>query len=105
MFLRKLTWAYRLLRSRTYVLLTDKAAVVNIPLADVNTFENSMLLAGQAASIAEFMRRLEDLKGEHEQAIALIAHRQRHSRKSTPVAKTGRGNAARTQVRKTTKKK
>lgn len=76
MFLKKLEWAYRLLRSRTYVVLTDKSAVVNIPLAKVDSFENSLLLAGQASSLATFKDKLEDLISEHEQAIRLLNHRQ-----------------------------
>lgn len=105
MFLKKLEWAFRLMRSRTYVLLTDKAAVVNVPLADVNTFENSLLLAGQAASLAEFIRRLEELKSEHEDAIQLIAHRQRHSNSGAPSNAPRRNSTSRAKTSKTTKKK
>lgn len=75
MGIEKLKWALRLLRSRTYVLLTDKEAVVSIPLADIDSFENQFLLSAQTASLQEFRSRLEDLIGEHEQAIQLLAHR------------------------------
>lgn len=76
MFQERLKWALKLLQSRTFVVLLDKSSVVNIPLANINSFENQLLLAAQTAALQEFRSRLEDLIREHEEAISLLAHRQ-----------------------------
>lgn len=101
MFYEKLKWAYRLLRSRTYVILTDKSSVVSIPLVNIEAMENQFLLAGQTASLQEFRSRLEDLIGEHEQAIALLARRQ--GDKQVYRKRTQPAPKPRNKVRKTTK--
>lgn len=98
MVIEKFKWALRLFKSHTFLVLTDKASVVNIPLAHIDSFENQFLLSAQTASLVEFKSRLEDLISEHEQAIKLLAHRQSQKRKAQ--AETAR----RRQVRKTTKK-
>lgn len=84
MFTDKMKWVYRLLRSRTYVLLLDKGCVVNIPLTNINSFESTLLLSAQTAALYEFKSRLEGLIGEHEDAITLLAHRQGVQSKAAP---------------------
>jgi len=58
MFTQKLKWVYRLLRSRTYIILLDKSAVVNIPLINIDSFENQFLLGAQTSSLNDFRSRL-----------------------------------------------
>lgn len=100
----RLKWAFRLMRSKTYVVLTDKSSVVNIPITSLDSFENTLLLAAQTASLQEFASRLEDLISEHEQAIELIARRQGEKPKASSKAKTT-GNKSGSKVRKTAKKR
>lgn len=95
--LDKIKWMWRVLRSKTFVVMTDRGAVVSIPLHDINTFENQLLMAAQAASLSDFKHRLEDLIGEHEDAIKLLSHRQSASK----TAKTEKSGG--TKVRKSTK--
>lgn len=70
--MQKLQWIFRLIKSRTYVLLTDNGAVVSIPLTEVNTFKNYHLLAAQTASLQEFKVKLDEVITLHEQAIDRI---------------------------------
>lgn len=101
MFVEKLKWAVRLLKSNTFVILLDKTAVVNIPIVDVNKFENQLLLAGQTAALQEFKVRLEELISEHEEAIALLAYRTSVQTKNVPKKKTTKRSTVGTKVRKT----
>lgn len=99
MILEKLKWAYRLLRSRTFLVLTDKASVVSIPLVDIQAHESVFLLSAQTASLQEFKSRLEDLINEHEEAIQLLAYRKGVSKASSAKKSNG------TKVRRSTKKR
>ncbi len=71
----KIGLAVSLLRSKTYVLLTDDKAVVSIPLVDMTKFDNILLLTAQAAALDEFQSRLADLALEHEQHVELLTNR------------------------------
>ena len=73
--INKLTWIYRLLRSRSYMIILDKESMVSIPVMDINKLENQFLLGAQTASLMEFKVRLEDVIREHEEAIRLLSHR------------------------------
>ena len=73
--LDKLVWAFRLLRSRSFVLLTDKQSVVMLPLADVNKMERLFIISSQTTSLYEFKERLEEVIDEHEQAAELLLRR------------------------------
>jgi hypothetical protein len=99
MLTEKLRWAYKLLRSKTFVVLLDKQSVVFMPLVDLEAFENQFILAAQTASLHQFKERLEGLIREHEEAIQLLAHRE--SNKQTPTKR----QANRTNVQKKTTKK
>lgn len=95
----KLKWAYKLLRSRSYVILTDKEAMVSIPLMDIEKFESQFLLGAQTASLLEFQTRLGDTIREHEEASRLLAHRQGVKRQAKEKVH------GKSKVRKTTKTK
>lgn len=101
MLFDKLKWAYRLLFTRTFVILTDKSAAVSIPIVDPNAFESILLLTAQTHALMEFKSRLEDLIGEHEEAVKLLSRRQGVSGNSTPRKRAT--SASKTKVRKTTK--
>lgn len=95
----KLRWMIRFWKSRTYVVLLDREAVVSIPLTSVDSFENQFLLSAQTASLMEFKGRLEDVIREHEQAIQLLSHRQSVKQKAKKEARNSNN------VQKTTKAK
>jgi hypothetical protein len=88
--MRKLLWAWRLLWTDTYVVLTDKAAVINVPSGDPDSYENIMLLAAQTAALQNFRFRLEDLVREHEEAVLLLTRRneQKRTTRGTGVRKS-----------------
>ena len=79
----KLKWAYKLLRSNTYVVLTDKDSVVNIPLTKLDTFENIFLVSAQAASLKDFKNRLEGVIKEHGEVINHLAREKKTPRKKS----------------------
>jgi hypothetical protein len=72
MNLEKLKWMWRLLNSKTYLVLTDKASIVNIPLTRIDSFKNRFLLSAQTSALQEVYSRLGDLIREHEQAVELL---------------------------------
>lgn len=71
----KLRIMFDILRSNSYVVLTDKNAVVSIPLMDMSKFTNVMLLSSQTAALLEFQARLTSLIAEHKQEIQLLKRR------------------------------
>lgn len=78
--LERLKWALRVLRTRSYVVLTDTRSVVNIPMFDQETLDDQMILAAQTASLENFKTRLEDLIREHKEAVSLLSYRQKQAR-------------------------
>lgn len=88
MILERLKWALRILNSDTYVVLTDKSAVVNIPLMNPDSIQNVILLSAQTASLNEFKDRLEDTIHEHEDAIELLLRQRRQPYTRKKNAKT-----------------
>lgn len=95
--LEKLKWAFRILNSDAYVVLTDKSAVVNIPMMNPDSIQNVILLSAQTASLSEFKDRLEDSINEHEDAIKLLLRQ----RRQPPVHKK---NATTTKASKPTRR-
>ncbi len=77
---RRMQWAWRLLWTRTYVVLTDTSAVINVPAEDPDSFDNIMLLAAQTAALQNFKFSLEDLVREHEEAVQLLTRRNEQKR-------------------------
>lgn len=73
--MEKLKLILSILRTKSYVILTDDRAVASIPVVDIDTFDNVLLLSGQTAALQEFQARLYDLIIEHEEAIDLLARR------------------------------
>lgn len=94
----KLRWAWKLLRSRAYVVVLDRDAGVFIPLFDVESFENQFLLASQRRALEEIKTRLEGVIKEHDVAAELLSHR-----KNGGVAEKGQAKDA-NKVRKASKK-
>lgn len=91
----KLKWAYRLLRTNTYVVLTDKESAVNIPLSSLDSFDNVFLLNAQQASLKEFRDRIEDVIHEHEEAVRLLSGRSVKRFGKSKVETTKKGKASR----------
>lgn len=71
--MERLKLAFSILRSKSYVVLTDAKAVISIPLMKVQDFNNILLLSAQTTALKGFQDRLAHLIKEHEQAIALSA--------------------------------
>lgn len=79
--LNKLTLAYKLLHSVSYVVLTDSTAVVHIPpMLDPEKVQNVVILGSQSASLKVFRDRLNEVIKEHEHATKLLLHRKRSTR-------------------------
>lgn len=78
--LNKLTLAYKLMRSVSYVVLTDEVAVVHIPMLDPEKVQNVVILGSQSASLKVFRDRLNEVIKEHEHATKLLLHRKRSTR-------------------------
>lgn len=78
--LNKLTLVYKLLRSVSYVVLTDTTAVVHIPMMDLEKIQNTIILGSQRASLQEFKDRLDEVIKEHDRQTKLLQHRKRSPR-------------------------
>ena len=79
----QIKWAFKILRTKTFIILTDTEAVVQIPLHEVDTMESRFLLIAQQSSLKEFNRRLQGVIEEHERAIKLLKHREKYAKKAS----------------------
>lgn len=77
--MEKLRTIIALIRSQTYIVLTDKESVMNLPLVEVDSFNNTVLLAGQNYALHEMKSRIEESIREHDTAIENL-HRQKRLR-------------------------
>jgi hypothetical protein len=73
---RNLSWAWKILRSKTVILLTDKEAICHIPFVDLDSFDNVLLLSGQQTALATIRDNVDGLVKEHSSAIEALAERQ-----------------------------
>lgn len=66
--LDRLVWAWKVLRSKTFIVATEKEAACRINVRDPFSFDTIVMLAGQYTSVVDFKEKLEDLLREHEEA-------------------------------------
>lgn len=63
-------WARKLMQSRNFVVLTDTESVVCFAGLDPTSFEDTVMLMSQKASLVGFKDRVEQLIKEHDRAAA-----------------------------------
>lgn len=63
----KLVWG--LLRSKTYVVITDKVSVISLRMRNPKAFKSQMALLLQTAALQDFHEKLGELIEEHNQAV------------------------------------
>ena len=66
---KKLTWAFRLLTARNYIVMTDRAAVINFEGKPASLIESPLHLAQQASALDMFSQQLDKLQVEHDKAL------------------------------------
>jgi len=96
--LRKLRWAFKLLRSTHYVVLTDQEAVINFDGEDPASFDNAMLLAQQASALSMFATELDRVSKQHDDVLEQLIGRSKVNEAYARTKKT----RAKTTVRKNT---
>lgn len=72
MSIRGIKWGWRVFRSKTFIVLTDKEACINIPLEDPENIDDLMVLLSQQASLNMFKDKLEKVSDDHEEAVKLL---------------------------------
>lgn len=83
--MNKLRMVWQLLRSYSYVVLTDSNAVIHIPMMDIEKIQNVMILGSQTSSLKEFRDRLDEVIKEHDHQTKLLLHRRRNAYKRDKV--------------------
>jgi hypothetical protein len=73
--LQKFKWAFRLFRTKLYVVIDDSGMVVNIPLGDYSDTNAVLLMSAQQASIQETISRLQIAQKEHKNEMDLLIRR------------------------------
>jgi hypothetical protein len=63
---KHIKWAWKLLRSRNFIVVTDTEGVVNVEVADNPQFEDMMVLTQQAVALQMFQDKLEELAKQHD---------------------------------------
>lgn len=64
-----LKWANRILRSKNFVVLTDKESVIYLDGIDPDSMSDLITLTAQASSLQVFTDRLQQLQKRHEKKI------------------------------------
>lgn len=83
MTLNNFKWAFKVLRTKTFIILTDREAIVQVPMHGLEAMDNQFMLIAQQSSLKEFNNRLEEVISEHEQALRLLKHRTKQTKKTT----------------------
>lgn len=65
-----------LARSKSYVVLTEKQSVINIPMLNPKNIKDYVLLASQTASLDAFYTRLGELVKDHKTRLKIMESRQ-----------------------------
>lgn len=76
-FYRNIYWAWKVLFSRSFMVVTDNEAVCSIPLIDPDNVESVARLEFQATVLGKIKESLIRLEKEHKDAITLVKRRQR----------------------------
>jgi hypothetical protein len=79
----KARWAAKLLRSKHFVVLTDKESVICLQGADPDNIEDFVILAAQTAELQDFSDKLKLLIKDHDRAI----RRMKGDRPAKPITK------------------
>ena len=74
---RNVLWAWRVLLSRNYVVVTDNEAVCSIQVKDPESIESVARLEFQSIVLGKIRESIVRLESEHSDAIALLKRRQR----------------------------
>lgn len=65
----KLRWAWKLLRSKYFVILTDKESVIAMSGYDPKKFNDFLAVSAQTAAIDGFLESLKRLRKDHEKIV------------------------------------
>lgn len=69
----KIRWASKLLKSKMFVILTEKESCIAIDGADPFSFTDALALAAQAAELEMFHESLGNLVKDHRNALAKLS--------------------------------
>lgn len=75
--LQKLLWAIRVLRSKSYIVLTDKEAVISLKIRPPETLEDVVVLESQLHCIKAFQSDLDELAKQFKTEVGLLRRRNR----------------------------
>lgn len=70
---RKIKWAIKLLKSKMFVVLTDKEAAIAIDGADPYSLTDAITLAAQASELQMFNESIKELIDKHEAALTQLS--------------------------------
>lgn len=74
-FITKLRWAYRLFKSKNFIVLLDEAGVMSIDVVDPHDIDDLIPLLAQKGAVEDLMEGLETLGKQHTDAIRLLKRR------------------------------
>lgn len=85
----KARWAVKILRSRYFVAMTDKEAIIYLENADPEKIEDAIILAAQSSEFKDFSDRLKALIKDHNAVL-----KQKFGGKVKTNATTAKANKA-----------
>ena len=77
-------WALRLLKSDSFVVLTDKASVMYLDVKDPRDIHSVFILMGQKAALSKFDKQLHTIMNDHDKAMRRLRSKHANS-KATKV--------------------
>lgn len=81
-------WAYKILRSTSFIVLTDKEATINIKGINPDKMKDIFVLMSQQSYLAQFKDRLEELIKAHDAAVSKVTGEQNVANKRTTAKKS-----------------
>lgn len=91
----RIRWAHKLLKAKSFVVLTDKESIIALKGVNPNKLTDVLSLQEQAASLDNFLQQLKALQEEHEHAIETIME----ARNETPQQAKATGGRKKIKVK------
>lgn len=92
-------WALKLLRTKSFIIITDTEAICNIPLIDLEKLDNVVMLTAQTSQLLAIMEQLSDIGEKHKKRLEEMMEVQRNARE-TLREEEANSNATKPKTRK-----
>lgn len=85
---QKLRWALKVLRTESYIIITDSESICHIPLVDLTDIDNVLVLSSQTSQLLAIMEQLALVSEEHKKRLEELLKLQEDAQKNIQANET-----------------